>query len=250
LLGRKAQNAAELKAELKAELVQERARSMVNHAKILMLRELYVACNDSVPEALVEDELTRRWREQVGEALIRQGVSVEEQKASLQRFSSDINTYAEARRSVWEVQVLEAIAALQGLEVDENELARVLAGLPDEELRRGGTAAHLRANPALHKGLIKGLRMHRATMLLLAATRITFDAPPTPADKAYVPLMDKETAAKIMPKPAAGKGDVSRTDLKRPPSRATTPAAVHAPIAADDDRHETTAVRGLKRPTK
>lgn len=193
-VNRGAKTVAELKTQLREEIVRERAQQMVEHAKLLLLRELYVKCmDDDVPMELVDEELTRRWRETKGEPLIRQGVSIEEQKKSQHDFGADDVNRAEARRTIWEYRILEAIAAHHGIEVTEETLKPVLQSIFGNEVDLDGL---LYKNPGLHKDLLKGLRMRRATDVLLKMSLIYFDAPPTPADKAYKPLVPAKDRAK------------------------------------------------------
>lgn len=198
----------ELREAVRAELMQERAQQMVEHARLLLLRQLYIRCMaDAVPEQAVDEELTRRWREFKGDSLIRQGVSLDEQKKSQQAFAADVTLRAEARRTVWEHQILEAVAAHFGIEVSEQSLKPLLLGIfgPDAEVEK-----LLYKNPAMHKDLVKGMRLRRAAEALLARARVAFDAPPTPPEKAFTPL---------------------------------------AKPAPDDETSVITAVRGLRRPS-
>jgi trigger factor len=213
-VNRGAKTLDDLKDQLRDELVKERAQQMVEHAKLLLLRELYVKCmDDAVPEDLVDEELTRRWRDYQGESLIRQGVSIEEQKRSQQAYASDPAMHAEARRTIWEFRILEAIAAHHGIEVSEATLRPVLQGIFGAEVDLEGL---LYKNPGLHKDLVKGLRMRRATDVLLKNAKVFFDAPPTSAEEAYKPLVAAkeraETDERLVFTAARG--------LKRPPSKA------------------------------
>src|SRR5690606_39080400 len=100
---------------------------MVNTARALLLRKLYIASPaDPVDEIAVGEELTQRWRQDIGENLILQGIPVEEQKRSQAEYAADEVLHAEARRCVWEVQVLEAVATVYGIEPDERDLTQAL----------------------------------------------------------------------------------------------------------------------------
>ncbi len=193
-VNRGAKTVAELKAQLRDEIVRERAQQMVEHAKLLLLRELYTKCmDDDVPSDLVDEELTRRWRETKGEPLIRQGVSIEEQRKSQQEFGADVVNRAEARRTIWEYRILEAIASHHGIEVSEETLKPVLHSIFGNEIDLDGL---LYKNPGLHKDLVKGLRMRRATDVLLKSSQIFFDAPPTPPEQAHKPLVSPKDRPK------------------------------------------------------
>jgi trigger factor len=204
----------DLREKLRDELVRERAQQMVEHAKLLLLRELYQKCiDDEVPEELVEEELTKRWREFKGESLIRQGVSLEEQRKSQQAFATDATNRAEARRTIWEYRILESIAANYGIEVTEATLKPVLQGIFGADVDLDGL---LYKNPGLHKELVRGLRMRRATDVLLKRVKVEFDAPPTSPDQAYKPLVPAKEREKTDDRLVftAARG------LKRPPSKA------------------------------
>ena len=213
-VNRGAKTLKDLREQLRQELVKERAQQMVEHAKLLLLRELYVKCmDDAVPEELVDEELTKRWREFQGEPLIRQGVSIEDQKKSQLAYADDATNRAEARRTIWEFRILEAIAAHHGIEVGENSLKPVLAGIFGPDVDLDGL---LYKNPGLHKDLVKGLRMRRATDVLLQKARVFFDAPPTPPGQGYKPLI----AARERPKTEERLVFTAARGLKRPPSKA------------------------------
>lgn len=204
----------DLKEQLRDELVKERAQQMVEHAKLLLLRELYVKCmDDQVPEELVDEELTRRWREFQGESLIRQGVSIEEQRKSQRAYATDPTLRSEARRTIWEYRILEAIAAHQGIEVTEATLKPVLQSIFGGDVDLEGL---LYKNPGLHKDLVKGLRLRRATDVLLKKAKVFFDGPPTPPDEAYKPLV----AAKERPQTDDRLVVTAARGLKRPPTKA------------------------------
>jgi trigger factor len=218
-VNRGAKTLDDLKTQLREELVRERAQQMVEHAKLLLLRELYVKCmDDDVPTDLVDEELTRRWRELKGEPLIRQGVSIDEQKKSQAQYANDPVNRAEARRTIWEYRILESIAAHHGIEVTEQTLKPVLQSIFGSEVDLDGL---LYKNPGLHKDLIKGLRMRRATDVLLKMSKIFFDAPPTPADKAYKPLVP----AKDRPKEEERLVFTAARGLQRPASKGPAPSA-------------------------
>lgn len=201
----------DLREVLRDELVRERAQQMVEHAKLLLLRELYVRCmSDDVPEPLIDEEMNRRWRELKGDSLVRQGVALDEQKKSQQAYASDVVLRAEARRTIWEYRILESIAVHFGIEVTEQSLKPVLHAIfgADADVDK-----LLYKNPALHKDLLKGMRMRRAAEALLKRARVAFDAPPTPPDKAFKPLVDPE------PEEERSLVTASR-GLRRPPSKA------------------------------
>ena len=187
---------------------------MVEHAKLLLLRELYVKCMaDEVPEELVEEELTRRWREFQGEPLIRQGVSIEDQKKSQQQYTVDGTNRAESRRTVWEFRILEAIAAHHGIAVSEATLKPVLIGIFGREVDLDNL---LYRNPGLHKDLVRGLRMRQATDVLLKNAKVYFDAPPTEPDHAYKQLIP----ASERPKTEDRLVFTAARGLRRPQSKA------------------------------
>jgi trigger factor len=203
----------DLRDKLREEIVKERGQQMVEHAKLLLLRELYVKCmDDEVPDALVEEELTKRWREQQGESLIRQGVPIDEQKHSQASYAANEINRSEARRTVWEFRILEAIAAHFGIDATDATLKPVLVGIfgPDVDID-----SLLYKNPGLHKDLLKGLRMRRATDVLLKRAKVFFDAPPTPPGQAYKPLVN----AKARPKDEDRLVFTAARGLKRPPSK-------------------------------
>ena len=213
-VARGAKTLEDLRDKLRDDLVKERAQQMVEHAKLLLLRELYVKCmDDAVPDELVDEELTRRWREFQGESLIRQGVSIDEQKKSQQAYADDAMNRSEARRTVWEYRILEAIASHFGIEVSDATLKPVLTGIFGPDVDLDGL---LYKNPGLHKDLMKGLRMRRATDVLLKKAKVYFDAPPTPKGAAYKPLVN----AKERPKDAERLVFTAARGLKRPPSKA------------------------------
>jgi FKBP-type peptidyl-prolyl cis-trans isomerase (trigger factor) len=209
-LNRGVKSLPELQKQIGVELTQERAMQMVEHAKLLLLRELYVRCmGDDVPENLVDEELTRRWRDLQGESLARQGVPIEDQKKSQQAYLGDPTMRAEARRTVWEYRMLDAVADALNIEVSETTLRPILSQMfgPTVDLD-----AILYKNPGLHKDLIKGLRMKRAAEALLKKTKVAFDGAPTDPKQPYKPLVEPETLPKANVTASRG--------LKRPPSKA------------------------------
>lgn len=202
---------ADLKAELKKELVVLRGQQMVEHARLLLLRELYIrSMGDDVPDQLVDEELTRQWRGLQGESQARQGVSIEAQKKSQQAYLQDPTIRGEARRIVWEQRALEALALTLGIEVTDDDLRTTLAVMFGNLDLEG----ILYRNPGLHKDLLKGLRQRRAQDALLAKAKVHFDAPPTPKGQGVKPLVPPEE------KTGVDRMVVTTTrGLKRPPSK-------------------------------
>ena len=224
LTARKVKNRAELEAVLVDELTQERARLCVDEAKLSLLRELYikVGVDDEVPEELVEEELRRRWKQHIGDALALQGVTLEEQKKSLADYSNPAQR-AESRRTVWEHRVLDAVADHQGVEATDGEVHKMVEQLAPD-IRKGDIEQLLYQHAALSKDLVKSLRLHRALIVLMGKAKIAFDGTPKPLDKLLTPLPTGPSAA-------AGSGASSTSG-----SGGARPAG------------DTTAVRGLKRP--
>ncbi|MCC7073858.1 MAG: hypothetical protein IT383_21300 [Deltaproteobacteria bacterium] len=202
---------SELKAELKKELIILRGQQMVEHARLMLLRELYIkSMGDDVPDALVDEELTKQWRGLQGESQARQGVSLDAQKRSQQAYLQDPTIRGEARRIVWEMRTLEAVAETLAIEVSDDDLRQTLAVMFGS-LDLDGI---LYRNPGLHKDLLKGLRQRRAQDALLSRATVAFDAPPTPKGQRVKPLVppDEKTGVDRMV--------VTTTrGLKRPPSK-------------------------------
>ena len=225
LTARTAKTRAELEVLLVDELTQERARLCVDEAKLSLLRELYikVGVDDEVPEELVEEELRRRWKQHIGDALALQGVSVDEQKRSLADYSNPAQR-AEARRTVWEHRCLEAVAEHQGIEANDGEVHKMVEQLAPD-IRKGDIEGLLYQHAALAKDLVKTLRQHRALAVLLGRAKVAFDGTPKPVDKLLTPLPTATGSGSASP---AGSGAVRPTadtavrGLKRPPSK--TPA--------------------------
>jgi trigger factor len=171
---RNAKTRRELEEKIEAELVEERARLCVDEAKYTFLRKLYVAIglDDAVPEDLVDDELRTRWKTRLGDSMALHGVSVEEQRRSLVEFSTE-RQRAEARRAVWESRCLEAVATLQGIEVDDDEVPKLFHSfsLP---IRASDVDNVLYENAPLAKDIGKSLRLHRALLALMAKATISF----------------------------------------------------------------------------
>jgi FKBP-type peptidyl-prolyl cis-trans isomerase (trigger factor) len=216
LMNKGAKTPDELREKVRAELRQERALQMVDHAKFLLLRELYIRCMaDEVPDDLVDEELTRRWRGFVGESYIRQGVSLEEQQKSRDGYASDPNLRAEARRTIWELRVCEAVAAHLSIDPSEADLKRALTQIFGGDADLDGV---LYKNPQLHKELLSGLRIRRAVDAILKNAKVLFDAPPTPPEKAYKPLIGGQDPQPI----SAEESSVftAARGLKRPASKA------------------------------
>ncbi|OGQ13605.1 MAG: hypothetical protein A2138_00560 [Deltaproteobacteria bacterium RBG_16_71_12] len=205
---------AELRAQIKGELIAFRAQQMVEHARLQLLRELYIkSMADEVPAALVDEELTRQWRDVQGESQARQGVPLEAQKKSQQAYTQDPTLRGEARRIVWESRALEAVAATLVIEIGDDELRETLTAMFGNVDLDG----ILYRNPGLHKDLLRGLRLRRAQDALLAKAKVAFDAPPTPAGqrlKPLVPPADKKPDERLNVTATRG--------LKRPPSKAPT----------------------------
>ncbi len=202
---------ADLKAELKKELIVVRGQQMVEHARLLLLRELYIrSMGDDVPDQLVDEELTKQWRGLQGESQARQGVSLDAQKKSQQAYLRDPTIRGEARRIVWEQRALEALAITLGIEVTDDDLRKTLAVMFGNLDLEG----ILYRNPGLHKDLLKGLRQRRAQDALLAKAKVLFDAPPTPKGQGVKPLVPPEE------KTGVDRMVVTTTrGLKRPPSK-------------------------------
>ena len=224
LTARKVKTRAELEAVLVDELTQERARLCVDEAKMSLLRELYikVGVDDDVPDELVDEELRRRWKQHIGDALALQGVTVDEQKKSLADYSNSAQR-AEARRTVWEHRALEAVADAHNVEATDGEVHKMVEQLAPD-IRKGDIEGLLYQHQALSKDLVKSLRLHRALLLLLGKAKIAFDGTPKPIDKLLVPLPTG-------PSSSSGSGASSSSG-----SGSSRPAG------------DTTAVRGLKRP--
>ena len=186
---------AELERTIQNEIISSRGMDMVNHAKLLFLRELYLLSEDPIPDDFVEDELRKRWRERKGEALIQIGMSLDEQKESQNEYLHDPVMREEARRSVWELRVLEAIADFAGIEQNDEQLNGILsdtavaAAVPDRVIQ-----SVMEKNEALRKGIQKNFRMNQALMLLLSKGRIFFDAPPTPPELVRARIGQKRLA--------------------------------------------------------
>jgi FKBP-type peptidyl-prolyl cis-trans isomerase (trigger factor) len=220
LTNRNVKTKAELEAKLREELAEERARLCVDEAKVGLLRKLYIAIgvDDDVPEDLVEEELRRRWKVAMGEAMALQGLSLEDQKRSLVDFSTAAMR-AEARRTVWEGRCLEAVADAHHIESTDAEVHTMMADLATD-LRRPDVDAILFDHAALTKDIVRSLRLHRALLVLLGKAKVTFDSTPPSASRQV-----------LEPLPTAGSG------AARGGSGSTQPSS------------DTTASRGLKRPT-
>ena len=220
LTGRKVKTRAELERTLNDELAEERSRLCVDEAKAALLRELYIKVGiaDVVPEELVEEELRKRWKAHIGDAMALQGVSVDDQKRSLSEFSTPV-LRGESWRAVWEQRCLEAIADAFGIEATDAEVHKMIAALAPD-IRRGDVESVLYQHSALSKEIVKNLRLHRALLLLLAKATVHFDGTPRANDRVI-----------LAPLPVYGSGSSAGSGGTRPAG-------------------ETTAARGLKRPAK
>lgn len=220
LTNRNVKTRAELKAKLQDELAEERGRLCVDEAKVGLLRQLYikVGVNDDVPDDLVDEELRKRWKAAIGDAMALQGVSMDDQKKALADFSTPAMR-AEARRTVWEGRLLDAVAEAHQIEATDGEVQKLIADL-SPDIRRGDVEAVLYQHAALSKEIVKNLRLHRALLVLLGKAKVVFD--PTPPSEQRVILA---------PLPTTGGSGAARTG-----SGATKPSG------------EMTATRGLKRP--
>lgn len=205
---------ADVKKAVEQELLQERANAMVDIAKALFLRELYVRCkDDDVPQQLVDEELYKRWRAAKGDAMIRQGLPLEEQRASQQQFAADETERFEARRTVWEMRMLEALAEQAGVHVDEDELLKVLAPAASAAgVRRVDVEAMLRKNETMRRGLLRNMKIDRAVGIVLSRGKIFFDGPNVAAPAGEAPRPPgRATGAKP--------GDGPKRALSSPPRR-------------------------------
>ncbi len=220
LTGRKVKTRADLERVLNDELAEERGRLCVDEAKASLLRELYikVGVTDVVPVELVEEELRKRWKAHIGDAMAMQGVSVEDQKKSLVEFSTPV-LRAESRRAVWEQRCLEAVADAFGLEATDEEVHKMIAGLAPD-IRRGDVESVLYQHSALSKEIVKNLRLHRALVMLLGKAKVNFDSTPRANDRVI-----------LTPLPVTGSGSSAGSGGTRPAG-------------------DMTAARGLKRPVK
>jgi FKBP-type peptidyl-prolyl cis-trans isomerase (trigger factor) len=219
LTNRNVKTRAELETRLRDELAEERGRLCVDEAKVGLLRQLYIkiGVDDVVPDELIDEELRRRWKAALGDAMALQGVSMEDQKKSLVDFSTPAMR-AEARRSVWEGRCLEAIAEAHGLEATETEVHKIITDL-SPDIRRGDIETILYQHAALSKDIVKNLRLHRALLLLLGKAKVVFDATPPPENRVV-----------LAPLPTTGSG------------------GARAGSGAQKTPGEMTAARGLKRP--
>lgn len=216
LTQRSVKTRAALEKVLVEELTDERARLCVDEAKLSLLRELYIkiGVDDVVPDDLVDEELRIRWKKAIGDALAHQGISVEDQKRSLADYSTAAQR-AEARRTVWEARVLEAVADAEGVEATEGEVHKMVEELAPN-IRKGDVEGLLYQHAALSKELVKNLRLHRALTILLGKAKIAFDGTPKPIEKLFVPLPQSAPTSGS----SAGSGGVTTSrGLKRPPSK-------------------------------
>jgi trigger factor len=224
LAARKVKTTAELEKALSEELAAERARLCVDEAKATLLRRLYidVGVTDAVPDELVEEDLRRRWKAHIGDALALQGVSVDDQKRSLAEFSTPVMR-AEARRSVWEQRCLEAVADSFSLQATEEEVHKIISDL-SSDMRRSDVESVLYQQAALSKEIVKSYRLHRALVLLLGKAKVHFDSAPRASDRVI-----------LAPLPTVGGGGSGGTSTSGGGPRPSG---------------ETTAARGLKRPVR
>jgi FKBP-type peptidyl-prolyl cis-trans isomerase (trigger factor) len=223
LAARKVKTRADLEQVLSDELAAERARLCVDEAKATLLRRLYieVGVTDTVPDELVEEDLRRRWKGHIGDALALQGVSVDDQKRSLAEFSTPLMR-AEARRSVWEQRCLEAVADAFSLQATEEEVHKIITEL-SSDMRRSDVESVLYQQAALSKEIVKSYRLHRALVLLLGKAKVHFDSTPRANDRVILAPL---------PTVGSGSGGTSTSGGGARPSG------------------ETTAARGLKRPVR
>lgn len=219
LTNRLVKTKAELETKLRDELAEERGRLCVDEAKVGLLRQLYikVGVDEDVPDDLVDEELRKRWKAGIGDAMALQGISMEDQKKSLVEFSTPAMR-AEARRTVWEGRCLDAVADAHGIEATDAEVQKIIAEL-SPDIRRGDVEAVLYHHAALQKDIVKNLRLNRALLLLLGKAKVSFDSTPPPENRVI-----------LAPLPTAGSGGGR--------------AGSGAPKAPGD----MTAARGLKRP--
>jgi FKBP-type peptidyl-prolyl cis-trans isomerase (trigger factor) len=222
LTNRNVKTKAELEARLRDELAEERARLCVDEAKVGLMRQLYIAIgvDDEVPSELVDEELRRRWKLAIGEAMALQGLSLEEQKRSLADFSTPAMR-AEARRTVWEGRCLEAVADAHQLESTDAEVHTMMADLAPE-LRRTDVDAILYDHAAVTKDIVRSLRLHRALLLLLENAKVTFDSTPPPAHRVILEPLPTSGSGAARPGSGAAKASGETTaarGLQRPPSR-------------------------------
>jgi FKBP-type peptidyl-prolyl cis-trans isomerase (trigger factor) len=222
LTGRKVKTRAELEAKVADELAEERGRLCVDEAKVGLLRSLYVAIgvNDAVPDDLVDEELRKRWKAHIGDAMALQGVAMDDQKKSLAEFST-AHMRAESRRTVWEQRCLEAVADAHGLEATESEVHKIITEL-SPDIRRGDVESVLYQHAAISKDIVKNLRLHRALLILLAKVTVTFDATPVAENRIILqplPIAGSGSSAGSGAPKASGEMSAAR-GLKRPPTRA------------------------------
>ena len=216
LCNRRVKTRPELERVLVDELTDERARLCVDEAKLTLLRELYIKVGlaDDVTDDLVDEELRRRWKKSIGDALAHQGISVDEQKKSLADFSTAAQR-AESRRTVWEARALEAVADAEDVAATESEVHKMVEELAPN-IRKGDIEGILYQHAALSKDLVKNLRLHRALTILLGRAKIAFDGTPKPIEKLYTPLPRSAPPSGS----SSGSGGVTTSrGLKRPPSK-------------------------------
>lgn len=209
LLNRGAKTPRQLRAQARQELVEERASQMVQHARTLLLRELYQLCmKDDVPQTLVDEEVARRWMAFIGDALIRQGVPVEEQQRSRQQFAEEA-VVSEARRAVWEMRMCDAIASTCGLTATDAEIKSTVGHVLGSEV---DIEKLFYSQPRLQKDLVRALRLGKAADLLLKTAKVHFDAPATTSAEVAA-LAPKDAGAPAAP-------------ARHPPSAFSRPAPI------------------------
>jgi trigger factor len=214
LLDRGVKTPRQLRNQVRGDLINAAALQMVEQARRLLLRELYQLCmKDPVPAEAVEEEVTRRWRDFVGEALARQGISVEDQQQSRAAFA-DENTVAEARRTVWEMRLCDGIASLYRVEANEGEVKAAMRESVGPEI---DIEKHAYQQAKLLKEATRALRLRKATDILLKQAKVTFDAPIT-EQVTIEPLKPAVAASASRPTPIP-----SRQPPPPPPAKKTSP---------------------------
>ncbi len=166
---------------IREELEDEMVDALWVEAREMVLDAVAERTPMTIPAALIDEEVRRRWGTAEGQHLVAQKFDVDEQQEALDGWLKDPLTRAECERRLRIGLALKAVTEAEKLELTEKKLEELLSqqtrafGLSTDEVREA-----LRESPESAKALIEMGWYFLAVEHVLSKAKITFEG----ADKA------------------------------------------------------------------